>query len=137
MKIPVASGVLTAIASILVLIAAVLTINDALITYGGYGYGFIQGTNIFFWIAGVFEIIAFAAGLTGAICQIKSRYFLGAVFANILLLASSGFLIAETLFRIGKMVLTFGELLFFALPVLLLAAIGVTLVGMSHKEFKD
>ena len=110
-KLPLLSGIFTIISAILVILAGVYTIYGALITYGGYGYGFIEGTNVFFWIVGVFEIIAFSVGLTGGIFQIRRQYFLGTIFSNILLIASAIILVAQSFFKIGRMELTFANTL--------------------------
>jgi hypothetical protein len=136
-KLPLLSGIFSIISAILVLLAGVYTIYGALITYGGYGYGFIEGTNVFFWIVGVFEIIAFAVGLTGAIFQIKKQYFLGTIFSNILLIASAIILVAQSFFKIGRMELTFATLLLLAVPVLILTILSIVFIGMSKKEFKN
>ena len=136
-KLPFLSGIFSIISALLVLVAGAVTIYGALITYGGYGYGFISGTNVFFWIVGVFEIIVFAVGLTGAIFQIKRQYFLGTIFSNILLIASAVLLVAQSFFKIGRMELTFAVLLLLAVPVLILAILSIVFIGMSKKEFKN
>ena len=59
-KLPMTSGILTIVASVLVAVAGSLTILEALNTYGGFGYGFIAGTNVFFWASGSFHVIAFS-----------------------------------------------------------------------------
>jgi hypothetical protein len=137
LKLPLLSGIFSIISAILVLLGGVVTIYGALITYGGYGYGFIGGTNVFFWIVGVFEIIAFSVGLTGAIFQIKRQYFLGTIFSNILLIASAILLIAQAFFKIGRMELTFSVLLLLAVPILILTILSIVFIGMSKKEFKN
>ena len=136
-KLPLLSGIFTIISTILVMLAGVYTIYGALITYGGYGYGFIEGTNVFFWIVGVFEIIAFSVGLTGGVFQIRRQYFLGAIFANILLIASAIILVAQSFFPIGRMQLTFAALLLLAVPILILTVLSIVFIGMSKKEFKS
>jgi hypothetical protein len=136
-KLPLVSGVFSIICAALVLLGGVVTINGALITYGGYGYGFIEGTNVFFWIGGVFEIIAFAVGLTGAIFQIRRQYFLGTIFSNILLVASAIMLVGETFFKIGKMEFTFAALLLLAVPVVIMAILSIVFIAMAKKEFKN
>ena len=136
-KLPFLSGVFSLVSAILVLLAGAVTIYGALITYGGYGYGFIGGTNVFFWIVGVFEIIVFAVGLTGAIFQIKKQYFLGTIFGNILLMASAVLLIAQAFFKIGRMELTFAVLLLLAVPILILTILSIVFIVMSKKEFKN
>ena len=103
----------------------------------GYGYGFIEGTNVFFWIVGVFEIIAFSVGLTGGIFQIRRQYFLGTIFGNILLIASAIILVAQSFFKIGRMELTFANLLLLAVPILILTILSIVFIGMSKKEFKS
>lgn len=138
-KLPVASGFLTIIAALLTVVAGMLTINDALTTYGGYGYGFISGTNIFFWIAGIFEVIAFAIGLTGSIFQIRKRQLLMTIFGNVLLLVSVVILIGQSFFVMNT---AFGPLqkinfILYAIPTLVLIVLSLVLIGISRKEFKN
>jgi hypothetical protein len=136
-KLPLLSGIFTIISAILVMLAGIYTIYGALVTYGGYGYGFIEGTNVFFWVVGVFEIIVFSVGLTGGIFQIRRQYFLGTIFSNILLIASALLLVAQSFFKIGRMELTFANLLLLAVPILILTILSVVFIGMSKKEFKN
>ncbi len=121
---PLISGISTIVSAVLVIVAGAISILGALSTYGGYGYGFIAGTNIFFWVAGIFEVAAFSVGLTGGIFQIRRMLFLGSVFCNVLLIVSAIIIMAESRFNItmssggGG---TFSGFLFFAIPVLILS----------------
>lgn len=136
-NLPFLSGIFSVVSAVLVMVGGVVTIWAALVTYGGYGYGFIGGTNVFYWIVGVFEIIAFAVGLTGGIFQIKRQYFLGTIFSNILLITSGVMLIGQSFFKIGRMELTFAGLLLLAVPILILTILSIVFIGMSKKEFKN
>jgi len=136
-NLPFLSGIFSIISAVLVIVGGVVTIWAALVTYGGYGYGFIGGTNVFYWIVGVFEIIAFAVGITGGIFQIKRQYFLGTIFSNILLITAGIMLIGQSFFKIGRMELTFAGLLLLAVPILILTILSIVFIGMSKKEFKN
>lgn len=139
-KFPLISGILTIVSAILVIVAGAISISGAFSTYGGYGYGFIGGTNIFFWVAGIFEIAAFSVGLTGGIFQIRRMLFLGSVFSNVLLIVSAIIIMAESFFNItlssGSGAQYFG-LLFFAIPSLILSILGVVFTALSKAEFKN
>ena len=128
------------VSAVLIIIAGGLTLNGALNTYGGYGYGFIGGTNIFFWIAGVFEIAAFAIGLIGTIFQTSKQQFLGSIFSNIMIIVASALIITQSFFTITLsyyQIISYLWLLFFAILALVLASVSITLNAISKTEFRN
>lgn len=137
--IPLASGTLTTISAIIVMITGLLSVSSALNTYGGYGYGFIAGTNIFFWLAGIFEVAAFPVGLAGAIFQFRRRQFLVSAFSNVLLIVSAAFILAQSFFTAtlsNYESVTYTGLLLFGIPLLALSILSIVFVGISKAEFK-
>jgi len=136
-KLPMVSGILTIAASALILAAGLLTILEALSTYTGFGYGFIDGTNVFFWASGTVYAIAFAIGLTGSIFQIKKRQISIVLFSIILLLVSAAILVGQSYFVIQLPDRSYvnGSYLFFAIPLFVLLTSSLILVGVSRKEF--
>ena len=138
-KLPIISGILTIIASVLIVLAGLLTILEALDTYGGFGYGFIAGTNVFFWASGSFHVIAFSVGLLGSIFQIKKKHISIVIFINVLLLVSAAFLVAQSNFVIqltSYYFYTRDIYLFFAIPLFALLIISIFLISVSKKVFK-
>ncbi len=143
-KLPMASGILTIVASVILLAAGAWTIIEALNTYGGFGYGFIDGTNVFFWASGSLFIIAFAIGLTGSIFQIRKKQILIATFSVIPMIVSAAILVGQSNF-----VITFksyysdytwqyvnGNYLYLAIPIVVLSILSLIFIGVSRKEFK-
>ena len=125
--------------------AASLTINDATASYGGWGPGFISGTNIFFWIAGVFQIIAFSIGIAGSIFQIRKQQILVGLFSNILLFVSAAILVGQSVFltQLGgyywfsDIWTSINFYLYYAIPAMVLLILSIALIGISRKEFKS
>jgi predicted nucleic acid-binding Zn ribbon protein len=136
-KFPLVSGILTIIASVLVLVAGLSTILEALNTYGGFGYGFIDYTNVFFWASGILYVIAFAIGLTSSIFQIRKRQISIAILGIVLLLVSAAMLVGQSYFVIQLADRSYvnGSYLFFAIPLFVLLTSSLILVGVSRKEF--
>jgi len=138
-KLPIISGVLTIIASVLIVLAGSLTILEALNTYEGFGYGFIAGTNVFFWFSGGYHIIAFSFGLLGSIFQIKKKHVSLVIFINVLLLVSAAFLVAQSNFIIqlsSDYFYTSDIYLFLAIPLFALLILSIILISLSKKVFK-
>lgn len=137
-KLPIVSVIFKITALVLILVAGLLTILEALNTYGGFGYGFIDGTNVFFWASGSFHMIAFSTGLAGSIFQIKKKQISLVIFSNILLLVSAAFLLAQSYFVI-QLVPSYSYVsdfyLFFAIPLFVLLILGLILIVMLRKEF--
>lgn|GEM_PF-1892006 len=138
-KLSIVAGIFKITALVLILVAGLLTFIDALDTYGGYGYGFMGGTNVFFWVSGSVHMIAFSTGLAGSIYQIKKKHISMVIFSNILLLVSAAFLVAQSYFVIQLTPYYFYVIdfyLFFAIPLFVLLILGMLLVFKSRKEFK-
>lgn len=136
-SIPLASGTLTTISAIIAALAALITISDALSTYGGYGY--VAGTNIFFWIAGIFEIAAFAAGLAGAVFQFRRRAFAGSILSNAVLITASAIITAQAFLRINLSPIEtqdFTGLILLGIPLLALSILSVILIAVAKVEYK-
>ncbi len=135
---PIASGILTIISAIMILLAGVISIVNAFNSYGGYGYGFIGGTNIFFWFAGIFELFAFAVGLTGSIFLLKKQQFLGSIFSNILLIVSVVIIMAQSFMPMtlsgGVHAIAIG-LVFVAVPALILTILSLIFASVAKSSF--
>lgn len=89
---PLIGGILLIIASCLAISMGVVSIVEALSSYGGYGYGYIAGVNIFLWATGILSIIAFPIALTGGIFTLTRRYIAIPIFGVCLLITSGIFL---------------------------------------------
>lgn len=136
---PTASGTLTTISAILALLAGLLTISNALGTYGGYGYGYVAGTNIFFWIVGIFEVVAFAVALAGATFQFRRRAFSGSILSNVLLIAVAAIVTGQAFLpavNVGSVTYIFTGWLFFGIPLLALSILSIIFVAVAKTEYK-
>ncbi len=139
-KVPIASGVLTISASVLAIVAGIFTIIEALATYGGFGYGFVDGTNIFFWTSGAFFIIVFSVGLVGSVFLLRKKNVVVPVLSNILLLISAAVLVGQSNFVIqlpDQAPYANSSYLYYAIPSFVLLIISILLIGVSRKEFKE
>ena len=87
----------------------------------GYVYMNNYTINIFFLIAGIFGIIAFAFGLSGGIFSLKRRRLVFSVFGMSLLIAS-GIMMAIPVWVYG-------------LPIATLLLLSVIFVAISKDEF--
>lgn len=139
LSMPTASGTLTTISAIIVLLAGLLTISNALSTYGGYGYGYVAGTNIFFWIAGIFEVVAFAVALAGATFQFRRRAFSGSILSDVLLIAAAAIVTGQAFLRVNlspSVTLIYIGYLFLGIPLLALSILSIIFVAVAKTEYK-
>ena len=137
--IPIVSGVLSIIAAVVIILGATLSIDYALSSYGGFGYGFISGTNIFFWAAGIFELIAFSFGLTGAIFQLRKKQILLSIFSSILVIVASGILIGQSIFTYQLnpyYFVQYSEFLYLAVPAIVLSILSLVFIAISRRVYK-
>jgi hypothetical protein len=98
----------------------ILYIARAFFSYG-YGYYFITGFDVYYFITGMLGIIAFAFGLTGGIFSLKRKRIAFSIFGMSLLI-TSGIMMTIPLWVFG-------------LPIAVLSILGVIFAAISKGEF--
>jgi hypothetical protein len=150
-NLPSAAGILTISSAIMVAVAGVVSILGALNTDGGYGYGYISGTNILFWAAGPFEIMAFTVGLAGSAFQIKRRQLSLSTLSCVVLIISAGVMLIQSLVfgdvasSMDLAEVTWGNsaalyilaLLALSILTLILSTLSIIFVAASRAEFRS
>jgi endogenous inhibitor of DNA gyrase (YacG/DUF329 family) len=117
---PLAAGILTIIGSCVAIGMGLLYIVAALTSWG-YGYGYIDGLNIYYVTTGIFGIISFSFGLTSGIFALKRRRIAFSIF-GLSLLITAGIMMSIPVFVYG-------------LPIAILSILSVIFVAISKAEF--
>jgi hypothetical protein len=133
---PVAAGILTIIAACITLAIGVLSLMTA-VNY----FTTIRTFNpspppnyppvLPYLIMGIFNVVAFAFGLAGGVCALRRRRFALSIGGAGMVLASAFVVI----FSIGSIPYALFLGLLFAMPILILAILGVVFVAVSKNEF--
>ena len=109
----------------------IVCIVEALMTYGGYGYGYIAGVNIFLWVTGIIGIITFPIGLVGGIFSVRRRYIAAPMFGISLLITSSIFLAVLNTSGVFLRLPVWA----FGTTIMIFAILSVIFVAISKGEF--
>lgn len=136
---PITAGILTIIAScmsIIIGIAGVIAFaNSFSYYYYNYYYRYYYGPDYGWLFLAIFDILAFAFGLTGGILSIRRRQFTLSIVGMSLGLVS-GFvtmIVAGGLVRDGSWV----GALAFGLPMIILSILSVIFAAVSKGEFTN
>ena len=144
-KILMATGVLTIISTIVVIIFGIVSINGAIQFHNGFSLrgiinGYIGGINMFFWSAGIFQFFAVAVGLAGAVFQIRRKHFFVSLFSNILLIISSLIQILQSFSILQSesgMIVIYSGFELLAIPPIVLSLLSMSLIAISKKQFRN
>ncbi len=126
---PIASGVLTIIASCISIILGILGTTAFIATYGQRYYGMVP---FGYSIMGFLCFVAFALGLTSGIFTLKRRRF-GLSIAGVSIVLASGIATVIAIGAQGFFAIT--AALLFGLPVVILAILGIVFIAISKTEF--
>jgi cation transport ATPase len=125
------SGSLTA-SGVLLIISATIALVGAIL-------GFILFAATFYWfgealaglIVGIFGILGFSFGLTGAVLGLKRKQFAVSITGAVFVLVAG--VLHFAMFAVGYAGIIF--VLFFGIPIIILSIIGLILLAIRKKEF--